>query len=123
MFAASVARSGWAKAVRRFFDRYDFAIAPTAQVFPFDATVPWPKVVGGRTMQTYHQWMGIVLPWTLAGTPVMNAPAGFNRDGLPMGIQIIGKRQAEMAVLRIAYAYEQATGWVQKRPPPLLSRP
>jgi amidase len=121
VFQQSMARTAWVDAVRSFFDQHDFAIAPTAQVFPFDAAIPWPRTVGGRTMETYHQWMGIVLPWTLAGTPVMNAPAGFSATGLPMGIQIIGKRQAEMAVLRMAHAYEQATGWVQKRPPALLA--
>jgi amidase len=120
VFAASMARSAWSEAVRKFFDKYDYAIAPTAQVFPFDASIPWPRQVGGRTMETYHQWMGIVLPWTLAGTPVMNAPVGFSAKGLPMGIQIIGKRQAEMAVLQIAQAYETATQWVQKRPAPIL---
>jgi amidase len=109
------------EAVRVFFEKYDFAIAPTAQVFPFDATIPYPQSVAGRSMETYHQWMGIVLPWTLAGTPVMNAPAGFSASGLPMGIQIIGKRQAELAVLKMARAYERTTDWVGKYPPKLLS--
>jgi len=121
VFASSVARTAWVMAVKTFFEKYDFAITPTAQVFPFDATIEWPKQVGGRTMQTYHQWMGIVLPWTLAGTPVINAPVGFSADGLPMGIQIIGKRHADLAVLRMARAHEQATGWVRKRPAPLLT--
>jgi amidase len=116
-----MARTAWVEAVRLFFDKYDFAIAPTAQVFPFDAAIPWPRQVGGRTMETYHQWMGIVLPWTLAGTPVMNAPVGFSSTGLPMGIQIISKRQAELAVLKMAHAYEAATGWVQKRPPAIVA--
>jgi amidase len=120
VFAASVSRTAWHMAVEDFFSRYDFAIAPTAQVFPFDTVIPYPTVVGGRTMETYHQWMEIVLPWTLAGTAVMNAPVGFNADGLPMGIQIIGKRQSELAVLQMARAYEQATGWVEKYPPPIL---
>jgi amidase len=116
-FQASMDRTAWAEAVRKFFERYDFAISPTAQVFPFDATTPWPKTVGGRTMETYHQWMGIVLPWSLGGNPVMNAPAGFSADGLPMGIQIIGPRRSELEVLKMAKAYETATGWVEKRPP------
>jgi amidase len=119
VFAASAARSAWADAVRVFFERYDYAVAPTAQVFPFDAAIPWPRQVGGRTMETYHQWMGIVLPWTLAGTPVMNAPAGFSAGGLPMGIQIIGKRHSDLDVLKIAHAYEAVTEWVQKRPAPV----
>ncbi len=120
VFASSVARTAWAATVRDFFGRYDFAIAPTAQVFPFDVGIPYPTEVGGRTMETYHQWMGIVLPWTLAGTPVMNAPAGFSAAGLPMGIQIIGKRQSDFAVLQMARAYETATGWVERHPAPLL---
>jgi amidase len=122
VFESSSARTAWVGAVRDFFGKYDFAIAPTAQVFPFEATTPYPKVVGGRAMETYHQWMGIVLPWTLAGTTVMNAPAGFSATGLPMGIQIIGKRQSELAVLKMSQAYETATQWVQKRPPALLRR-
>ncbi len=116
VFAASVSRTAWHMAVEAFFAEYDFAIAPTAQVFPFDSVIPYPKVVGGRSMETYHQWMEIVLPWTLAGTPVMNAPVGFNAEGLPMGIQIIGRRQSDLAVLQMARAYEQETGWVEKFP-------
>ncbi|MDX2178999.1 MAG: amidase [Bryobacteraceae bacterium] len=121
VFASSMRRSAWAQAVRIFFEKYDFAIAPTAQVFPFDASIPYPKEVGGRTMQTYHQWMGIVLPWTMAGTPIMNAPAGFNAAGLPMGFQIISKRQAELAVLKMSYAYERESKWVERHPAPILS--
>jgi amidase len=117
VFQSSISRTAWVQEVRMFFEKYDFAIAPTTQVFPFDATTPWPKMVGGRSMETYHQWMGVVLPWTLAGTPVMNIPAGFSKDGLPMGVQLIGKRQAEMAVLQMARAYERATDWVTKYPP------
>ncbi|QMW24655.1 amidase [Sandaracinobacteroides saxicola] len=121
VFQTSAMRSAWVTdAVRTFFEKYDFAIAPTAQVFPFDATIPWPREVGGRKMETYHQWMGIVLPWTLAGTPVMNLPVGFSAGGVPMGVQLIGKRQAELAVIKMAHAYEAATQWVQKRPPAIL---
>ena len=116
VFEASMARTRWHGAVNDFFGKYDFALAPTAQVFPFDVTTPYPTVVGGREMETYHQWMGVVLPWSLAGTPVMNLPAGFSADGLPMGMQLIGKRQSELAVLQMARAYEQATGWVEKYP-------
>jgi amidase len=121
VFQSSMDRTSFILAVNAFFQKYDFAISPTAQVFPFDATTPWPKVVGGRTMETYHQWMGICLPWSLGGNPVMNAPAGFSADGLPMGIQIVGPRQSELEVLKIAKAYETATGWVQKRPPAIAA--
>jgi amidase len=120
VFQSSMARSTWVQTARQFLEKYDFAVAPTTQVFPFEASIPWPRTVGGRTIETYHQWMGIVLPWTLAGTPVMNLPAGFTAAGLPMGVQLIGKRHSEMDVLRMARAYEAATQWVQKRPAPIL---
>ncbi len=120
VFASSVARTAWAATVRDFFSRYDFALAPKAQVFPFDAATPWLTEVGGRKMETYHQYMGIVLPWTLAGTPVMNVPVSFSETGLPMGMQVIGKRQSDFAVMQMSRAYETATQWVQNNPPPIL---
>lgn len=83
-------------------------------------TTPYPTVVGGRETETYHQWMGVVLPWSLAGTPVMNLPAGFSADGLPMGVQLIGKRQSDLPILQMSRAYEEATQWVRKNPPPIL---
>ena len=80
----------------------------------------WPKSVNGVTMDTYHRWMEVVVPATLLDYPVIGMPVGFNAEGLPMGMQIIGKNHADFAVLQIAYAYEQATHWVQNYLPPLL---
>lgn len=120
VFASSAQRTEWVMAVHKFFGKYDFICTPTAQVFPFDVKTLWPKVVGGRTMETYHQWMGIVLPWTLAGTPVMNIPVGFGPGNTPMGMQLIGNRHDDFKVMQMARAYEQATGWVQKNVPALL---
>jgi amidase len=117
VFASTVARTSWVMALNSFFEQYDFIVTPTAQVFPFDIKTLWPKTVGGRTMETYHQWMGIVLPWTLAGTPIMNIPVGFSAAGLPMGMQLIGKRHDDFKVLQMAQAYEQATRFVQKNVP------
>ncbi len=117
VFLATGARTAWAMAVHEFLQKYDFIVMPTAQVFPFDVKTHWPKTVAGRTMETYHQWMGVVLPWTLAGTPVMNLPVGFSTGGVPMGMQLIGKRHDDFKVMQMARAYEQATGWVQKNVP------
>ena len=55
--AASLVRTEWYQAVRRFLERYDFFIAPTAQLFPFEVNVHWPKEIAGRRMETYHEWM------------------------------------------------------------------
>jgi len=118
--AASAVRTEWYLAVRRFFTEYDYLIAPTAQLFPFDANLDWPKEIAGRKMETYHEWMKGVLPITMAGCPALAAPAGFNAEGLPIGIQIVAGNHGERSCLELAHAYEMATNQVCKRLPPLL---
>ncbi len=117
---ANVVRTAWYQAVRKFFEKYDFMIAPASQVFPFDATIHWPKEVGGASMDTYHRWMQVMIPISMSGCPALSVPAGFNQRGLPMGIQIVGPNQAEMACMQLAHAYDQATNWVRRRTPSLL---
>ena len=106
--------------MRTIFEKYDFLIAPAGQVFPFDATINWPREVGGKTMDTYHRWMEVMIPITMSGCPALSVPAGFNDAGLPMGIQIVGPNHGEMSCLQLAYAYDRATGWVNKRLPSCL---
>ncbi len=119
--AASAVRTEWYHAVRRFFDKYDYLLAPTAQLFPFDAKLDWPKEIAGHKMETYHEWMKVVFPITMAGCPALAVPAGFNVDGLPIGIQIVAPNHCERACLELAYAYDLATRWVSSRPPPFLN--
>jgi len=123
LYQASLDRSDWYRALASLFERYDFLLLPSAQVFPFDAQQAWPKVVGGRAMDTYHRWMEVVVGPTLAGLPSISVPVGFNAAGLPMGLQIIGPAQADHAVLQLAYAHEQLTRWVQRCPPASLQAP
>jgi len=122
VYKASVGRAAWYQAVVQLFERYDYLLLPSAQVFPFDATVHWPTTINGVTMDTYHRWMEVVIPGTLSGCPVINVPVGFSRTGLPMGMQIIGRPHADLSVLQIAYAYEQAAGWVRDHPPALMEQ-
>jgi len=82
---AAVARSDWYKALLTLFERYDVLALPTAQVFPFSAEVHWPDSIDGRSMDTYHRWMEVVIGGTLAGLPVVNLPVGFDARGRPMG--------------------------------------
>jgi amidase len=114
---ANVVRTDCYHAVRKFFEKFDFMIAPAGQVFPFDAATHWPKEVGGVSMDTYHRWMEVMIPISMSGCPSLSAPAGFNQRGLPMGIQIVGPNHAELACMQLAHAYEQATNWVTRRPP------
>jgi amidase len=71
-------------------------------------------------MTTYHEWMKGMLPITMAGCPTLAVPAGFNAQGLPMGIQIVAPNHAELACLQLAFAYDEATRWSARRLPPLV---
>lgn len=119
---ASAVRSAWYQTVRTLFERYDFVLLPSAQVFPFDAEIHWPKEIAGRTMDTYHRWMEVVIPATMAGCPAISVPVGFSHDGLPMGLQIMAPNHGERALLEIARAYEGATGWDKALPPLICDR-
>jgi amidase len=88
------------------FERYDFLVLPSAQVWPFDAEWNWPKTINGRAMDTYHRWMEVVIYATLGCLPAISVPVGFGAAGLPMGMQLMGRPQADLAVLRLAHAYE-----------------
>jgi amidase len=116
---ASMERTRWYHIVRQWFTRHDFLVLPSAQVFPFDVTQRWPTEIAGRAMDTYHRWMEVVVPITMAGCPALNVPCGFNATGLSMGVQIVGRPHDELGCLQLAHAYEQATRWIARRPPPL----
>ena len=113
---ADKARSDWYRALMALFDEYDFLALPTAQVFPFDAQTHWPSKINGKPMDTYHRWMEVVIGGTLAGLPVVNLPAGFDQQGRPIGIQILGPTGRDKAVLEFALAYEAATSYLEQRP-------
>ena len=119
--AASNVRGAWYQAVRQLFERYDYFVLPSAQVFPFDAATHWPREIAGWPMDTYYRWMEAMIPVTMAGCPTVNVPAGFNQAGLPMGLQIMAPNHAEMACLELAHAYDQLTRWVERHPPPMLA--
>jgi len=117
---ASQIRSDWYRALLKLFQTYDYVLLPSAQVFPFDAQEHWPKEINGKKMDTYHRWMEVVIPATMAGVPAINVPVGFGPSGLPMGMQVIGKPHADWAVLQMVHAYEQAAPWTRDHLPPLL---
>jgi amidase len=118
--AASAVRTAWSASVRRLFERYDYLVMPTAQMFPFDVGETWPHAIAGQTMQTYHEWMKAVCLITMAGCPSLAVPAGFGPQGLPMGLQIIAPVHREMDCLTMGFAYETAMDWTARRLPPLL---
>jgi aspartyl-tRNA(Asn)/glutamyl-tRNA(Gln) amidotransferase subunit A len=92
------------------FEKYDAIITPTSPTVPFK--------IGEKTDDPLQMYLSDVctLPINIAGVPAVSIPAGF-ADGLPIGMQIIGQPFGEETILRVAYAYEQATEWHKKRPP------
>ena len=117
---ASAQRTRLLQQMLALFERFDVLALPTAQVWPFDVTERWPTEIAGRPMDTYHRWMEVVIYATLAGLPAISVPAGFNAQGLPMGLQLIGRPQGEFALLQLAHAYEQAAADLMAVRPPLL---
>jgi amidase len=100
----------------RFFEKYDFFVAPTTQVEPFDVTTEYPTSVAGVAMPTYIDWMRSCWYVTLTACPAISVPAGFTSSGLPVGIQIVGPHRGDLSVLQMAHAFEQATNHGARRP-------
>ncbi|BBU33073.1 amidase (plasmid) [Burkholderia sp. THE68] len=110
-------RAAWYQAINALFERFDYLVMPSAQVFPFDAELDWPHAIAGRAMDTYHRWMETVVPATMASLPALSAPAGFGANGLPAGLQIIGPTQGDLGVLQIGLAYDRVSGFSRVRSP------
>jgi len=105
--------------VREFMKTHEFLICPVNQVPPFDINQRWVKEINGVRMNTYIDWMKSCYYITVTGLPAISVPCGFTPEGLPVGMQIVGQYNNDFGVLQLAYAFEQATGMWQRRPPVL----
>jgi amidase len=113
---AEVKRAALYERVRKFMETYEFMVFPVSQHPPFDVTQPYLTEVNGVQMETYIDWMRSCYYITATGHPAISVPCGFTDDGLPVGVQIVGRHQKEFAVLQLAYAFQQATGFWKQRP-------
>jgi amidase len=102
--------------MRLFQEKYEFLLCAVNQVPPFDANIDWPREVEGVTMEDYVDWVKSTYWITTTFCPAISVPAGFTSEGLPVGIQIVGRRRDDLGVLEIAHAFEQATGVGHRRP-------
>ena len=109
-------RQNWYREIDRLFETYDVLALPTSQVFPYSKETPWPREINGRMMDTYHRWMESTLYASLGGLPAVNVPVGFDIQGRPMGMQIIGNYGEDQKVLEFALSYEQITDHLAQRP-------
>jgi amidase len=114
---AETARTRLYHRVRVFMERYEFLVLPVTQVPPFDVTLPYVTEIEGVTLPTYIDWMRACSDITVTGHPAISVPGGFTGDGLPVGVQIVGRHQDDFGVLQLAHAFEQATGFGRRRPP------
>jgi len=99
-----------------FLEKYEYFVLPTTQLPPFDVNTPYPTEVAGVKFASYIDWMKSCWYISATGNPAASVPGGFTAEGLPVGVQIVGRHQEDFSVLQMAHAFELATGFGRKRP-------
>jgi Asp-tRNA(Asn)/Glu-tRNA(Gln) amidotransferase A subunit family amidase len=102
--------------VRKFFERYDLLLTPTIAVAPFPIGTAFPGEIAGRPVNSPLSWIPFTFPFSLTGQPAISVPCGWTAEGLPVGLQIVGRRFADATVLRAAAAFEATCPWTHRRP-------
>jgi amidase len=102
--------------VRRFMGRHEFLILPVTQVLPFDVNCEYPTEINGEPMETYIDWMKSCYWISATGLPALSVPCGFSSEGLPVGLQIVGRYRDDWGVLQMGNAFEEATGYWKRKP-------
>src|SRR4029077_9002625 len=108
---ATTAHAALAERVSEFWDRVEVLACPVPQVAPFDVTLDWVHEIDGQPQRTYLDWMASAYLISVTGLPAISVPAGFTPDGLPVGLQLVGRRRADWQLLSVAHAFEAATGY------------
>ncbi len=103
--------------LRTFMKTYTFLALPVSQVPPFPIEQPYVSEINGVVMDSYIDWMRSCYFVSITSLPAISVPAGFTRDGLPVGLQLVGRYHDDLGVLQLAHAFEQATGFWRRRPP------
>ncbi|MFN0103029.1 MAG: amidase [Bryobacteraceae bacterium] len=104
---AHAKRDALCKRTQLFQENYEFFVLPTVQVPPFDIERPYVTEINGRPMATYIDWMRSCYYISILGVPALSVPAGLTPDGLPVGLQIVGRAGADWSVLALGHAFEQ----------------
>jgi amidase len=109
-------RSELFQRMRVFLERYEFLLAPVSQVPPFPVETEYPTEIAGVKLGNYLDWMKSCYYITTTSHPAASVPAGFTPEGLPVGIQIVGRYRDDFGVLQLAHAFESATEVWKRRP-------
>jgi amidase len=102
--------------ISAFFADVDVLACPVSQVTPFDVTLDWVHEINGQPLHTYLDWMASAYLISVTGLPAVSVPAGFTATGLPVGLQLVGRRRADWDLLTVAHAFESATGYAARVP-------
>jgi amidase len=113
---ASKLRTALFQRMYQFMQNYDFIVLPVNQVPPFPIEQPYITEIDGVQMESYIEWMRSCYLITATGHPAVSMPCAFTDDGLPVGLQIVGRHQGEFALLQMAHAFEQVNGAAGRRP-------
>lgn len=105
------------RALRQFLGDFEFLAMPVNQVPPFDVDTPYPTEIDGVAMETYLDWMRSAYYVSVTGLPAISVPCGFTPDGLPVGLQLVGRPRDDFGLLQLAAAFEAANGVGKRRPP------
>ena len=113
---ANVLRSNVYHTLRTFLERYEFLVLPTVQVPPFSVDQPYVTEIDGVKLGNYLEWMKSNYLFSATTHPAISVPAGFTGEGLPVGLQIVGRYRDDFGVLQLAHAFEGATEMWKRRP-------
>jgi amidase len=102
--------------VAKFFDNYDLLVCPTVAVSPFPVEQRFPIEIAGEKLITYIDWMFLTFVITLVGCPAISLPCGLTHDGLPVGLQLVGRPHGDAELLGTAFLLEQALGFDRRVP-------
>ncbi len=106
MLRAAELRTALFRRTSALLESFDLLACPTAQVVPFDVTVRWPSTVAGEAMERYYTWMRSCSRITSTTLPALSLPAGFTPEGLPVGLQLVGRHRGEARLLALAAVLE-----------------
>jgi amidase len=104
------------RSFQAFLEKYEYFVLPTTQLPAFDVDMPYPTEIAGVKFDNYIDWMKSCWYISATGNPAASVPGGFTPEGLPVGVQIVGRNKEDFSVLQIANAFEQATGFGKKHP-------
>ena len=116
LFQAERVRIELYQRVIAFFEKHDFLICPASSVKPFPIEQRYVTEIDGKPCKTYIDWFSITFALSMTACPTISIPCGFSSEGLPVGLQIMGKPRGEAELLRIAKLFEESVGIASKLP-------